>query len=215
MALNTMDFRRRVIMADRPILFSAPMVRALLDGRKTQTRRVLKKQSYAAGDRLWVREAWRPLSGYSNWDIRVLYPANDAVEHFLDGEGPDGDWAWPKSADMGFVPSIHMPRWASRITLIVTNVRVQRLQEISEDDARAEGIAERQIRPGDTRLAGQLIFSPNGEDGPFGYDHVDGFRQLWNGLNAKRGFGWDANPWVSAISFRCVVKNIDSLRGKE
>ena len=143
-------------MTEKPIIFSAPMVRALLDGRKTQTRRILKPQivchtgpvpaftwgkfsglypddwfgygnaidgalPYAVGDRLWVREAF----SYDRLDVDkdgTLPPW-----YWADGNPSSGDWTKPK-------PSIHMPRWASRITFEVTEVRVQRLQEISEED---------------------------------------------------------------------------------
>ena len=126
-------------MSDHPIIFSGPMVRSLLDGRKTQTRRVLKPQPqgeqpknwtrandkavrYAPGDRLYVREAINKVSTPGD----VVYRAD------FEAGGNDG-------AGLGWRPSIHMPRWASRLTLTVTDVRVQRLQDISEEDARAEG----------------------------------------------------------------------------
>lgn len=144
-------------MTDRPIIFSAPMVLALLEGRKTQTRRVLRPQPgqfnalfsdagkwwtgdaesgevhevlrvpYATGDRLWVREAF----SYETLDV----DRNGFMPpwYWADGNPASGDFTQPK-------PSIHMPRWASRLTLIVTDVRVQRLQEISNDDCIAEGI---------------------------------------------------------------------------
>jgi hypothetical protein len=169
-------------MTDKPIVFSAPMVRALLDGRKTQTRRVLKPQPevvthghvgalgggcypyrwlvsehgptvygsnpqdfarrvaertpYAEGDRLWVREQW---SGPHAWREtlprnrqRCGSPTATQVWYWADGEPDHGDWERPRSP-------AYMPRWASRITLLVTDVRVQRVQDISAEDAMAEG----------------------------------------------------------------------------
>ncbi len=185
-------------MRERPILFSGPMVRAILDGRKTQTRRVVKGVSNAncipvrgatvrrgtithvldaarycpygkPGDRLWVRETW------------AYAPA--AVYAKVDRDGPfvyaaDGD-GYGRTLSGQWTPSIHMPRWASRLTLEVTSVRVERLQGISYDDMRAEGMA----------VAHPL-------------DPTEVFRETWDSLNATRGFGWDANPWVWVIEFR-------------
>lgn len=151
-------------MADRPIIFSSPMVRALLAGTKTQTRRLLKPQPgdmdrpfamedgtwhvtdsrgcnmsplpvrYAVGDRLWVREAFIGARGYD--DDPPSRFGNKPIWYCADG-APDREKWWHLSNRLR--PSIHMPRWASRLTLTVTEVRVQRLQEISEEDAIAEG----------------------------------------------------------------------------
>lgn len=202
-------------MTDKPILFSGPMIRALLEGRKTQTRRVLKPQPvesfstfseyadagierrflipHAPGWRLWVREAhYLTDDGESEY---AVFAADEASvkEHFTDMQAtmashPSIDW----SKHLRLRPSIHMPRWASRLTLIVTDVRVQRLQEISEADAIAEGMT-----------------FPHGME--WGCDPVDAFRTLWNSLNADRGFGWDANPWVSATTFTVHKCNIDLM----
>lgn len=215
-------------MTDRPILFSAPMVRALLDGRKTQTRRVMNPQpqgissaehfsksswsitpesnrctvdfkapSYATGDRLWVRETFAQ-SG-ACWPRirqglgRLHYRAD-----------PDHGWHdyWGR-----WRPSIHMPRWASRLTLTVTDVRVQRLQDLSEFDAIAEG-----CRP---------YFdhdNPSEHAGPNGTVHqmaplrgpLDDFHRLWDNLNADRA-PWASNPWVCAVSFAVHKCNIDRV----
>lgn len=198
-------------MTDRPIIFSAPMVRALLEGRKTQTRRIIKKPaamnalaifgpnfltlpgnrdllsfSVFAGDRLWVREAHAilPRTAYR---CSVGTGTIDQREHPTDGysaavfrEGFD------RSGAPRWRPSIHMPRWASRLTLIVTDVRVQRLQEISHDDAVAEGMG---------------IF-------PHSMSAQKRFREVWNSLHGNDA--WDANPWVLAISFRTINANINS-----
>lgn len=196
-------------MKERPILFSAPMVRAILDGRKTQTRRIVKPQptitdngcprwgTYSGkrmymvprragggsavtmtdligeycpygqpGDRLWVRETW---AKWANKNRVAQYRCDvpDDRQHL---------YTW--------TPSIFMPRWASRITLEITGVRVQRVQEISELDCEAE-IGATAHSLGDSAY----MF----------------FTALWNEINAKRGYGWDSNPWVWALTFRRTV----------
>lgn len=248
-------------MAERGIIFSAPMVRALLDGRKTQTRRLLTSARvfgtpespaftlkgadmtralqgaegwrplggdgwfwesdafpwqapatrtgwmahlpHAIGDRLYVRESWRPLEGYSNWDLRVSYAADGTEVHLDEEDMPDGsDWNWPKAADRGFVPSIHMPRWASRLTLTVTDVRVQRLQDIGEDDARAEGI---------TQLGGPDRTWEVPGINCHGTTPRAAFWALWNSLHDKPGTRWEDNPWLYALTFTVQHGNIDRL----
>lgn len=182
-------------MTDRPIIFSAPMVRALLEGRKSQTRRLLKPPygtleylrdgtwrpiciKFFPGDRLYVREAFCP---------RLGYPAPIAKPHYrADDDRPEWRGLWK--------PSIHMPRWASRITLTVTEVRVQRLQEISEADARAEGVT--QHRYGTAR-------------NPSWTDYKTSFEWLWDSLHGPDA--WAANPWVVAVSFTVDRRNIDNL----
>jgi hypothetical protein len=119
------------------------------------------------GDRLWVRETWSQLYPYES--RRVAYRA-DRETVVAPGVLP-----WWR-------PSIHMPRWASRLTLEITKVRVERLKEITVKDIAAEGIQE--------------------GVGVFAYED---FRKLWDSLNAKRGFGWDANPWVWVVEFRLVT----------
>lgn len=207
-------------MKTLPILFSAPMVRALLAGRKTQTRRVLRPLpkvglplsdgwTYAfgaggwgglskeenggvsscplprspygiPGDRLWVRETWAYRKGNG---ITPVYRAD--ADPPLDTQGrPIVDAKWG--------PSIFMPRWASRITLEVTEVRVQRVQDISEVDAQAEGA--------DNHWCGVPRYSHVGCCG-----YRVGFRKLWDSINGKRpGCAWADNPWVWAISFKRV-----------
>ncbi|MGN7869350.1 hypothetical protein [Paracoccus sp. 22332] len=215
-------------MGDKPILFSGPMVRAILEGRKTQTRRVLKPvkgltlgdlqdegeregntihcarhqvqdPSFARGDRLWVREAWRAGRGYDGASIRDIAPWSRI-------------WWEADEANVNagkLRPSIHMPRWASRLTLTVTDVRVQRLQDISEDDAVAEGapVAAHQYTPGarmcETDKSWRTV-TPR-----------LWFHELWDRLNAKRGFGWDANPWVCAVTFTAYQRNIDQMEAPD
>jgi len=176
-------------MTDRPILFSGPMVRAILDGRKSQTRRVLSMAhiGYAPGDRLWVKETWRASYGldYYRDDLgrcprpSDMDPATTAIEYLADGERELGGRDHP---------SIHMPRWASRLTLTVTNVRVERLKDISEADA---------IREGVTLIQGSLE------------DPVGAFRSIWSSINTATGKRWEDNPWVCAITFDTRRGNID------
>ena len=244
---------------ERPILFSAPMVRALLDGSKTQTRRAMRPQPPAhtaavgrwqdppgydaawwafvregpvehdhpfagaeihgepwrcpygkPGDTLWVREAWGyfdpdgsgedydrdrnddgkagPCKAYraemmqegntlrDYWRRRIAYKATFAEQKY--GMGPAGPNRWR--------PSIHMPRWASRITLEVTDVRVEKLTEISEVDAQAEGV-------GPLRTDGRMCN---------GLPATDGYADLWESINGPGS--WEANPWVWAVSFRRI-----------
>lgn len=194
-------------MTERPILFSAPMIRALLADTKTQTRRVVKMRSHhqieqrddgqnwpwmydsernadwwmpcphgQPGDRLWVRETWRVCGGreyeYQQDRTSVMYRATHQESGFpLTWES----YKWR--------PSIFMPRWASRITLEIAGVRVERLQEISEADAIAEGIPSGDVSPPDmARFA---------------------YRQLWESINGHGS--WDANPWVWVIEFKRVT----------
>jgi hypothetical protein len=219
-------------MREHPILFSAPMVRAILEGRKSVTRRVLKTQPmpplppgplyiidepgsrtfdihlrprfsrgqfigsdrmftatapYAPGDRLWVREAWRTEARHDHLPPRDVPPtAIVSYEADYDREPNDG-------CRGRYRPPMFMLRWASRITLEVTGVKVERLQDISEEEAKAEG--------------------PEWADGPYFPNGVPShvvhhgwrarFAHLWDSINAKRpGCSWDDNPWVAAISFR-------------
>jgi hypothetical protein len=199
---------------ERPILFSAPMVRAILEGRKTVTRRPVKgvglvwldnfKPEYVAdpdnnlcpygkpGDRLWVRETW-----YCDHDEvqrgPYLQPA-DMTD--LDEARENGDLVYaadgltPYEQDQPkWKPSIHMPRWASRILLEITDVRVERLQDISRADIRAEGL---QCPPD---LASDDV-SPN---------YRDWYPAAWRELWESTGGDWDANPWVWVVEFKRVT----------
>jgi len=206
-------------MKERPILFSGPMVRALLDGNKTQTRRALRgfcppnRPEYDSetgrlewfngdevvvgmrcpygqpGDRLWVREAWRtskvadelkpsPLVGGSCSPI--WYEAQNEVPFH--------------PSDFGKLrPSMFMPRWGSRIMLEITGVRVERLQDISDDDCLAEGIAQvvRERLPSIQQC---------GEYDAIDVDPVAEYRALWETINGSGA--WDVNPWVWVVEFR-------------
>ncbi len=221
-------------MTDRPILFSGPMIRALLEGRKTQTRRTLKPQPqadmslvgvyapaltavfgyvtpdadfkvplrYMPGDRLWVREAWKPIPKSRPGGYFVPGSPFCGLNTFYRADGNCPLWA-----NGPWKPSIFMPRSASRLTLIVTDVRVQRLQEISEADAEAEGI-ERKVICG----AGEVWKHYGNPNAPVGWQlATQSFETLWDSLNASRGFGWEANPWVTALTFEVICQNIDAI----
>jgi len=231
----------------KPIIFSGPMVRAILAGTKTQTRRIVKdvpmfsadydrqwnphvclpsgacpehwtwwegpahgpsiyhtaKLPYAPGDLLWVREAW-------GWLQIASMPPSPDYPQFLKYRGTEPDafaeWRSP----------IHMPRWASRITLEVTAVRVQRLQDISEDDAKAEGATERpeccgygSLDPGwcmdwsrvgtKSRYSGNILQE---RDIAMSMPRW-AFASFWNSIHGTEA--WNANPWVAAYSFRRVM----------
>jgi hypothetical protein len=220
-------------MKERPILFSAPMVRAILDGTKTQTRRVVKgipdgfrfdgfitegPRGYAGkavwspstnfkycttggvkvacpygqpGDRLWVKETFMavPRIAAAGHVIapRVYYRATDEAQT----KGLFHTWN----------PSIHMFRKFSRITLEVVSVRVERLQEISEADARAEGIVSSQIGSGDTRTGLSTVWGLGGV-GDYAPSAKIAYSELWESINGLDS--WDANPWVWVVEFRRV-----------
>ena len=194
-------------MIERPILFSAPMVRAILDGTKTQTRRAVKSTGmYAidasihgeevarrelaalatrcpygqAGDQLWVREAFSgPHCMDASDGCKAVPPSKwgdcSRIWYWADGNPTEGDWTRPR-------PSIHMPRWASRILLEIAAVRVERLQDISETDAEAEGIQE-------------IVDAGVDHDGT----PRDAYRALWEQINGADS--WSANPWVWVVEF--------------
>ena len=191
---------------ERPILMSAPMVRAILDGTKTQTRRVLKPDGKyrldlvapadggpsrcpygQPGDMLWLREAWRTTREVD----------------FLPGSQLDGTYRLWYEADaphqLGFGRYRHarfMPRWASRITLEVKDVRVQRLQDISEEDAIAEG-----LRRVGGPLGSTMWEYSDTTGGQFVAPRV-AYSMLWDTIHGPGS--WDANPWVWAVTFRKV-----------
>lgn len=206
-------------MTERPILFSAPMVRAILAGTKTQTRRVLKgvqpwgvrdgKPEWAIadsaptcpygkpGDRLWVRETW-----YCD-DYRVQRgPYLKPADMELDEARSDGTLIYrascgdrPYEAEQPvWRPAIHMPRWASRLTLEITGVRAERLQAISQEDARAEGV-HRNVDGLWSGGAWKHIAQPNRYSDP-----CNAFCDLWASING--GESWDANPWVWVVEFK-------------
>jgi hypothetical protein len=190
----------------KPILFSTAMVQAIRAGRKTMTRRVCKpltlnyparaylnetpeqwlarwnhKPPYKPGDILWVRETWCKHQEYYNNGANVF-----PEPHFIfKADGVKAD-KWR--------PAIFMPREAARIFLLVKDVRVERLQDITEEDARAEGVLWERARKINQLETSDSI-----------YDNAKAlFMRLWDSINAKRGYGWGTNPWVWVISFeRC------------
>ena len=196
-------------MVEKPIIFSAPMVRALLDGSKTQTRRVLDNKRAVMRDRsdaldcvrvhigyrLWVRENWQGLTfgDYLPTNSRVCdlrYAATDAL---ADAHRDVRGYPWR--------PSIHMPRWASRLTLTVTDVRVQRLQEISAADSLAEG-----VQCHTCKAMGQSACNRRGC-----FASIDAFRAIWDHINGPGA--WAENPWVAAYTFTVHRCNIDQMPG--
>jgi hypothetical protein len=225
-------------MTARPILMSGPMVQALLDGTKTQTRRVVTAQNsvlgsgrwpadglarafpqtdasklmlpgehetlhrlysrYELGDQLWVRETWQYADWTEDGEPWIRYRADDAVRFVAASTIPEADcdrlvdrWATLSepanvkidglAADRVWRPSIFMPRWASRITLTITDIRVQRLQEISDSDCIAEGISVAPIA--------RYEISP-----------LEFYHDLWESINGAES--WAQNPWVWALTFR-------------
>lgn len=208
-------------MTDRPIIFSAPMVRALLDGRKTQTRRVLKPQPVWDNGALGIEDAkgrWIFASNTENGfgeglprsAFRMPYTSGDRLyvreAHKLIDQHCDYRADWPEATQHLFRwrPSIHMPRWASRLTLIVTDVRVQRLQEISGEDCIAEGVDCETCAASWT--VGRSACNQRGC-----FEIRQNFRTLWNSLHGPGA--WAANPWVVAISFDVKRGNIDQIGG--
>lgn len=188
-------------MQTKPILFKAHEVRAILSGSQTQMRRVVKPPHLMffnqgagdmlgqwdkrplpyglPGDQLWVRES------FSGPYFEHKTPPRDWLDidpiwYWADGDPEYGDWTKPK-------PGIHMPRWASRVTLEITGVRVERLQDISEADAIAEGV-----------FAGDYEYD-NGE----GTESAkESYKRLWESINGAGS--WDANPWVWVVEFKQV-----------
>ncbi len=198
-------------MTEHPILFTTPMVRAILEGRKTQTRRVIRQKIYThssgyklmqrigyvnlalmskqiikspfgwPGDVLWVRETWRVCSLVDYQAFDIEYKADGTTRRIRDDFEPSGRPAGE------WYPSIFMPRRFCRLLLRVVEVRVQRVQEISADDGQAEGIDISAI-PG------------LGSDACI----VKAFAGLWDSINARRGHPWSANDWVWAITFERI-----------
>ncbi|BEO13072.1 hypothetical protein SMQC17_11020 [Serratia marcescens] len=221
-------------MKERPVIFNGEMVRAILDGRKTQTRRVIKLSHERGmvnpvirgrngeissiscrlaptlcpfgqvGDRLWVRETFADVN--TEGGPAFTYRADQGLKFCLDDESPvDYDrypgksfamWCsdlWNGEDGHGWTPSIHMPRWASRITLEITDVRVERLNDISESDAKSEG-----VKPAGDMLPDypDTFLTPNGD---FATAKV-AFQRLWQSIYGEES--WGDNPWVWVIEFR-------------
>jgi hypothetical protein len=217
-----------VTVKERPVLFSGPMVRAILEGRKTMTRRVIKPQPQVApegdnpygnrGDRLWVRETWNSfreltdverakqsgiLDRFHKGKIRDIsagameLPVGTGVLRAIYA-ADFGDWAFDPDSDLHWRPSIFMPRALSRISLEITDVRVERVQDISEEDAKAEGIGVLPLQSADDPSAWWQSAPGVHQD----RNARGSFIQLWDSINAKRGYGWIVNPWIWVISFK-------------
>lgn len=196
-------------MKEYPILFSGEMVQAILDGRKTQTRRVINPQALldnktrvnacyecpygAPGDLLWVRETWRAVE-LDNGNDGILYRADNHFKSIENSQAAADLWCdayADRKHGNKWRPSIFMPRWASRIALAVTDVQVERLQEISEEDAIAEGLQKEVISVGYQNDSVTLRARPK-------------FVYLWDKINSDRGYSFESNPWVWVISFKVV-----------
>jgi hypothetical protein len=216
-------------MSEKPIIFSGPMIRAIIDGRKTMTRRVAKLTDSGRlkavgssrnwhpddpnaalacpygqpGERLWVREAWAP-----------VVPGVTAPPFYYRADVSPSEF----TNMLRWRPSIHMPRHASRITLEITGVRVERVQEITGKDAVKEGIesvwpdgdpssyfgAFRNYEFETAHPKRGTVIVPEKHQLMGFQDATRSFRSLWDSLNAKRGFGWEVNPFVWVVEFKRV-----------
>lgn len=188
-------------MKERPITFSAEMVKAILSGRKTQTRRIIKPKIVTMrrgpecgfeerkredwpvvcpfgqpGDRLYVKEAWQL---WTEYDRVPTVKIPQGVDILYSADRPNFPWESRRR------PALHMPRWASRIVLEITDVRIERLQDISEDDAREEGVEPRLVPP----------------DGGSSH-YTEGFIELWQSTYGPDS--WEKNPWVWVITHKRV-----------
>ncbi|MHB4675770.1 morphogenetic protein [Klebsiella pneumoniae] len=214
-------------MKERGMIFNGEMVRAILDGRKTQTRRPVKFPVHdknlgcelagnelagelsagnylnsafgKPGDRIWVRETFQgPLFDYEQMDAYLEDSSRFETPEFCQYAADGGHRPEYQDADdnlrHGWRPSIHMPRWASRILLEITDVRVERLNAISEEDARAEGIIDGGcLNCGEPEPCGCANPEP---------DATDAFAYLWQSIYGQEN--WNANPWVWVIEFKRV-----------
>jgi hypothetical protein len=238
-------------MMERPILFTGVMVRAILEGRKTQTRRVMKCQprgdytevraeyvdagpvvaTYRAypqggsarwgicscpfgreGDRIWVRETWAPLVDVERVgppDDRYFYKGPeveklgcDYVLYRADGETEFCDEDGGMTERSFWKPSIFMPKWASRLTLEITGIRVEQVQDINANDSIAEGCVDAgYIAAWDSIIADG---SPIDDTIDITNTIVGEYTKLWDSINVARGFGWQTNPWVWVITFKRI-----------
>jgi hypothetical protein len=231
-------------VAEKPILFNSAMVRAVLDGTKTVTRRVVNQPKKASPadfndamafmrergvssaflrgpcdghpwgiacpygspkNQLWVRETWQAVDfGPPDWETGYCDDDPEWPDKIPKGRGKwapvyAADPQWPKAVvDRGFPwrPAIHMPRWASRIQLDVVSVRPERLWDITDAEIEREGAVAR-VHHGDFGAQPVSAF-----DGVAYMTHRSLWAAGWDSINAKRGFGWDTNPWVWRVEFR-------------
>lgn len=188
----------------KPILFSTPMVQSILRGEKTQTRRIIKSNEisekinlahckYKVGNIFWVRETWRP-KGHS---FPIGFPFEYKATAKEDGNPIDEPWK----------PSIFMPKQACRIFLKLTNIRIEKLNDISESDATAEGI-ERWIeeRMKNKPIHYKVYFQNCKPEDlmSFTSDPIDSYKSLWQKINGEKS--WAENPWVWVYSFEQINK---------
>lgn len=231
-------------MADRPILFTGPMVRALLAGTKTQTRRgivmpkyrghssfgtsdmetcdwhfqdrelrwhdmrrdqLLELLQFHRGDRLWVRENWRCEAAFDDY-APVALPLGDIVAVQYEADGARHMWQYDHLPTGRLRPSLHMPRWASRLTLTVTDVRVERLQDITNEDCIAEGVpVHPNTRAPRTGPVNDAFAREHGLISHYGAE----YKRIWEAINGSGS--WEANPWVAVYTFTVQRGNIDQL----
>lgn len=221
-------------MNARPMLFSAPMVRALLDGSKTQTRRLAKVNADGCkpgvitpnagftprriedhatycpyglpGDLIWVREMFSgPHCAEASDGCAAVPPSkwgrSSRIWFWADGNPQDGDWTRPR-------PSIHMPRWASRLTLRITDVRVQRLQEISAEDAIAEGVEGAFVEDG-RYWRNYGLSDEDAACSPMLVSPIHSFKSLWESIYGPES--WHDDPFVWALTFEAIKANVDAV----
>lgn len=205
---------------ERPIIFSGPMIPPIMDGRKTQTRRVIKPQPGCGpgyqpvnvllcpysqvGDLLWVRETWAYITDPFAISVGIRY-RTDGAEQFFGSDNPklipNGRTVYNHCSKnypdcVRYRPSIHMPRWASRITLEITDVRVERVQEITAAEAEAEGFVSTSYKDAPK---GSIGFPAQVAVARIAIGQFAGYWKILHGAGS-----WDANPWVWAISFRRI-----------
>lgn len=226
-------------MKEHPIIFKTEMVKAILEGKKTQTRRVMNPQpeeGYGSitvgyyhptkvnkdgeqypgdevfgaytddgewgwispygqvGDHLWVRETWATSKRLDRFSPNYIGKAGTVALWYKTNDNQIDN---PIEVRGKWRPSIHMPRWASRITLEITNIRVQRLQDVSADDAFEEGMSK--------EIATHLGLSTHESQEEFNFTACRRvFHELWDSINSKRGYSWGNNPFVWVLSFNKV-----------
>lgn len=187
-------------MKEKPILFNTEMVRAILDGRKTQTRRIVKPNTtaippYEVGDILWVRETWKSATGDPAGGGYALF---DTYVYKADGKAKDDYPVDELMVEDRWHPSIHMPRKAARIFLRVKDVRAEKLQSITPEDVKKEGVKPALVRNNDL---------PFMRENTLNASRVLEFIRLWNSTIKSKDrslYGWNADPWVWVVEFERI-----------